>query len=96
MHIIKVQEKTNSSGEPTKYGRKMAINAGNLVGVSTNSLYIRKGFLNGTLFLSQKGNGVGGSGDICKLFGDNSIEVNSKLYERIRLYAEKAKAIING
>lgn len=94
MHTITVTEKTNASGEPIKHGRKMKINAGNLVGVSTKSLYVRKGFLNGTLFLSQKGNGAGGSGDLCKIFETSSLEVPTNLFDRIETFAKKANAII--
>jgi len=94
MHTITVTEKTNGQGEPIKHGRKMKINAGNLVGVSTKSLYVRKGFLNGTLFLSQKGNGASGAGDICKLFDDSAIVVNTNLFDRLETLAKKANAIV--
>lgn len=90
MHTLKIKEKTNKSGEPVKYGRTMKINSGNLIGVSTKSLHVRNGFLNNTLFLSQKGSG----GDICKLFQDEEVIVTEGVFDRIMTYAEKAKAII--
>ena len=94
MHVITVKEKVNTSGQPIKYGKTLKINAGNLIGISTKSLYVRKGFLHGTLFLSQRGSGASGAGDICKLLEDNTIEVNSNLFGRLHTYAEKAKAIV--
>ena len=65
-----------------------------LIGVATKSLYVRKGFKNGTLFLSQRGNGANGAGDICKINEDAEFEVNSKLFDRLTIYSEKANAII--
>ncbi len=94
MTKITVKEKINTSGEPIKIGTVISINAEKLVGVSTKSLYIRKGFLNGTLFLSQRGNGNTGAGDICKISEDLELEVNQNLFSRIYQYAEKAEALI--
>ncbi len=71
------------------------IDAEKLIGVETKSLYIRKGILNGTLFLSQRGNGAEGKGDICRLKDTKAITVNNNLYDRIKVYAEKAEAILN-
>ena len=94
MAILKIIEKTNSAGEPIKHGSTLVINSEKLIGFSTKSLYIRKGFKNGTLFLSQRGNGSGGSGDIYQIGKDGSIEVGSNLFNRLTVYAEKAGAII--
>jgi len=77
-----------------KGGESFTINAGNLIGVSTKSLYIRKGFLSGTLFLSQRGNGAGGDGDICELLNTKTISVSDNLYSRLKEYAKKAKALV--
>lgn len=94
MATLTVIKKTNTSGQPTSNGKKIAINTEKLIGFSTNSLYIRTGHLNGTLFLSQKGNGTNGSGDICKANEDATIEVNESLFSRISILAEKANAIV--
>lgn len=94
MATLKFIEKTNSAGEPIKHGSTMVINSEKLIGVSTKSLYIRKGFKNGTLFLSQRGNGSEGAGDIYPIDKDGTIEVGSNLFNRLSVYAEKAGAII--
>lgn len=57
---------------------------------STKTIYVRKGFLNGTLFLSEKGNGVTGAGDIAKLT-ERAIEVNPNLFDRLYIFANKNK-----
>ena len=94
MATIIFVEKVNLSGEPIRYGRTLKIDSDKLIGCSTKSLYVRKGFLNGRLFLSQRGNGNGGSGDICPLDESAKIEVRASLFERIKTFAEKAGAII--
>ena len=91
---LTIIEKTNLPGEPVKHGEVLKISPEKLIGTSTNSLYVRTGFLNGTLFLSQRGNGETGSGDICKLT-DVEIEVNAQLFSRIKIFAEKAGAIVS-
>ena len=96
MATLTIIEKINGSGEPIKYGQTININSEKLIGIDTKSLYIRTGFMQGTLFLSQKGNGSGGAGDICNLLKeDTTIEVNKKLFRRLVQYATKANAIIN-
>ena len=95
MATLTIIEKTNNAGEPVKHGVTLAIDSDKLIGVATKSLYVRKGLTNGTLFLSQRGNGSNGAGDICKIQKDVVFEVNSKLFERITIYAKKANAIIN-
>lgn len=87
-------EKTNSAGQPIKHGATLVIDSDKLIGVATKSLYVRKGAMNGTLFLSQRGNGAYGAGDICKINEDASIEVNPNLFERMSVYAQKANAIV--
>jgi hypothetical protein len=94
MAILTIIEKTNNAGEPVKHGETLVIDSEKLIGVATKSLYVRKGFKNGTLFLSQKGNGANGAGDICKINEDAELEVNSKLFDRLTVYAEKANAIV--
>ncbi|MFT3753695.1 MAG: hypothetical protein QM800_12755 [Paludibacter sp.] len=92
--ILTFREKINSSGEPIKIGNSIIINAKKLIGNSTKSLYIRTGFKNGKLFLSQRGNGGGGAGDICSLHENVDINVNGNLFDRIYQFAEKCNAII--
>lgn len=94
MTTLKFNEKINGNGEPVKIGQSILINGEKLIGHSTKSLYVRKGFKNGTLFLSQKGNGANGAGDICKVLEDAEIDVNANLFDRIKILAEKAEAII--
>lgn len=94
MSTLVFNQKVNSIGEPVKIGKTIKIDSEKLIGQSTKSLYVRKGFLNGTLFLSQKGNGANGAGDICKIYEDCDIDVNSNLFERLEVLAEKANAII--
>jgi hypothetical protein len=65
-----------------------------LVGVSTKSLYIRKGVINGTLFLSQKCCGGTGSGDYFCIEENMDVIINTNLYNRLKVYAQKANAII--
>lgn len=93
MTTLTVREKVNGPGEPIRHGETIRIDAEKLIGTSTGSLYIRKGFKNGTLFLSQRGQGSGGAGDLCPIAQDNELEVNSKLFDRLRIYAEKAGAL---
>lgn len=95
MRTLKLIQKINDAGEPIKHGETLIINIEKLIGFETKSLYIRKGFKNGTLFLSQKGSGGNGAGDICKIREDSTIEVNFKLFDRIKILATKANAIIN-
>ncbi len=94
MATLKIIEKVNNSGEPIKHGDTLVVDSEKLVGVSTKSLYVRKGFKSGTLFLSQRDHGSTGAGDICKIMEDSELEVNASLFDRIRTYAEKANAII--
>ena len=86
MKTIKFIEKNSS--------RVLSINSGKLIGVSTKSLYVRRGFTNGTLFLSQRGQGTNGAGDICPLNVSAEIEVNTNLFNRIQIYAQKAGAML--
>lgn len=95
MATLTIIEKTNNAGEPVKHGAILVIDSEKLIGVSTKSLYVRKGFKNGTLFLSQRRNGANGVGDICKINEDAELEVSSNLFDRLTVYAEKANAIIN-
>lgn len=74
----------------TAQGAILTVNAQSLIGKSTNSLYIRKGFKNGTMFLSQKGNGQWGAGDICRLSEANPVLVNDNLFDRISILVNKA------
>lgn len=92
--ILKIKQKINTSGEPIKYGETLIIDTEKLIGFSTKSLYVRKGIKNNTLFLSQRNNGANGKGDICKIYENNEIEVNFKMFERLLEYGKKANAII--
>lgn len=93
MATLTIIEKVNGLGEPVRHGATLVIDSEKLIGVSTKSLYVRKGFMNGTLFLSQKNNCANGAGDICKIREDFEIEVNAILFGRLKIYAEKANAI---
>jgi len=93
MATLTIIEKTNNAGEPVKHGATLVVDSEKLIGVATKSLYVRKGFKNGTLFLSQRGHGENGAGDICKINEDAEFEVNSKLFDRLKVYAEKANAV---
>lgn len=92
--VLTFREKINSSGEPIKLGNTIIVNASKLIGNSTKSLYIRKGFKNGTLFLSQRHNGTGGAGDVCSLHENIDMNVNSNLFDRIYQLADKSNALI--
>ena len=93
--IIIFIEKINGSGDPLKEGRKIKIFADKLLGNKTKSLYVRKGFLHGTLFLSQRGGGCEGASDICRLLlNEDPQHVNSNLFDRLLIYATKSDALI--
>ena len=95
MKILVIKEKINSPGQPIEHGQALKIDCDKLEGTSTKSIYIRKGFMNGTLFLSKKGHGAGGAGDIWNLSNDGEIEVNSNLFNRILTFAKKANALVD-
>ena len=90
---LQVKEKINSPGQGIKIGKTMILIYSKLIGNSTQSLYIRKA-ISGGLYISQKGSGGQGAGDIAKLFETKSIEVNSNLYKKIEMLAKKANAFI--
>jgi len=69
-------------------GESFEFEANAQIGKSTKSIYIRKGFKNGSLFLSQKGNGSTGAGDICEI-NTKEIEVKDNLFNRIKIFASK-------
>ncbi|GAO43818.1 hypothetical protein [Flavihumibacter petaseus] len=75
--------------------KSLKVNADKLVGVSTQSLYIRKGHLSGALFVSQKRTGGEGAGDICRLVDGEIVTVGANLFARLMIYADKAGAVIN-
>jgi hypothetical protein len=87
-----VKEKIQSSG-PIVFGKSMVIIYSKLLNKSTQSLYIRKS-PQGSLYISQKGQGGTASGDIAKVFSTKQIEVNSNLYKRLEILAKKADAFI--
>ena len=66
MKTVTFLEKINTSGQPIKNGKQLIFNATKAQQKTegTKSIYVRTGFLNGTPFLSQRGNGSGGAGDI--------------------------------
>lgn len=98
MKTITFLEKINRSGQPIKIGSQFIFNATKAQEKteSTKSIYVRTGFLNGTPFLSQKGNGSGGAGDIVKLNLDENvaIKISVSLYDRIKTFAEKNNLIV--
>ena len=98
METITFLEKSNTSGQPIKIGSQLILNATKAQQKTegTKSIYVRTGFLNGTPFLSQRGNGAGGAGDIIKLnFAENvSVEVSASLFDRIKTFSEKNNLIV--
>jgi hypothetical protein len=98
MKTVTFLEKTNTGGQPIKIGKQLILNATKAQQKTekTNSIYVRTGFLNGTPFLSQRGNGAGGAGDIIKLNLDEnvSVEVSASLFDRIKTFAEKNNLIV--
>lgn len=93
---IEFQEKVNGSGEPIKIGRSFKINTQKAKQAKqakhgTKSIYVRIGFINKTPFISQRGNGIGGSGDLISLniINDAILQVNSSLYERLVIWSDK-------
>ncbi len=90
---IEFQEKVNGSGEPIKIGRSFKINTEKAKQAKhgTKSIYVRIGFKNKTPFISQRGNGVGGSGDLISLniISDAVLQINSSLYERLVIWSDK-------
>ena len=93
MSKLKFKEKINKPGNPIEIGQVITLDGDKLVGFNTKSLYIRKGRINGTLFLSEKGHGGTGSGDICPINKEIQLEVSSNLFCRILDLAKKANAI---
>lgn len=89
MATLTIIEKVNGSGDPVNYGRTLTIDTEKLIGKSTQSLYIRTGKMNGTRFLSQRGNGSDGAGDICSIENDSTIYVSAALFNRIEILANK-------
>lgn len=98
MKTVTFLEKINTSGQPIKIGKQLILNATKAQQKTegTKSIYVRTGFLNGTPFLSQRGNGSGGAGDIVRLNLDEnvSIEVSASLFDRIKTFAEKNNLIV--
>ena len=74
---------------------KLILDIEKLKSTSTKSLYIRTGKLHGTKFLSQRGNGSEGAGDIIKIEETTSVDVKENLFDRIRIYGGKANAILS-
>lgn len=75
---------------------EFTINAENCQkGMETKSIYVRLGYMNGNLFISQRGNGAGGRGDICKCsINENTIvSVKDNLYDRLNIWANKYNLI---
>lgn len=85
-------EKINGSGQRIKLGQRFTIDCEKAKkAVSTNTIYIRIGFMNGTPFISQRGNGSGGAGDIISLNIKEScqVEVGKNLFSRLKIWADK-------
>lgn len=93
MSKLTFKEKINKPGNPIEIGQVITLDGDKLVGFKTKSLYIRKGRINGTLFLSQRGHGGTGSGDICQINKDIELEVSANLFCRIADLAKKANII---
>jgi hypothetical protein len=95
MAELTVNEKINSAGQPIKYGASLVIEMEKLTSTSTASLYVREGNLNGNSFLSQRGYGAEGKGDISRIDIKGNIDVNKSLFSKIKNYAQKANAVVS-
>lgn len=93
MKNLTIIEKVNNSGEAIRLGQTLTINPMLLVGVKSKSLFIRKA-KNGTMYISQRGNGGNCSGDVCSLDSKGDVIVNASLFLRLSMLAKKANAII--
>lgn len=93
MAKLTFKEKINKPGNSIEIGQVITLDGESLVNFSTKSLYIRKGRINGTLFLSERGHGDTGSGDICPINKEIQLEVSSNLFCRILDLAKKANII---
>ena len=51
--------------------------------------------MNGILYLSRRGNGGQGAGDIACINMESEIAVNKGLFKSIKSYAEKANAVVS-
>lgn len=92
MTTITFKQKNSVSGEPTLILNSFTISAeAAKLAQSTKSIYVRVGFMNKTPFISQKGNGANGAGDVISLNITESVEipVQFNLYERLSVWAEK-------
>lgn len=92
--FLKVYEKINSPGEGIKYGKSMVLKYNKMIGKSTQSIIVRKSKEGTGLYLSQRGSGSHGAGDIAKFFVTDKIEVNKSLFARLESFAKKADAFI--
>lgn len=92
MKTITFQQKNSVSGEPTVILNSFTINCEDAKkATSTKSIYVRIGFMNKTPFISQRGSGSEGAGDIISLNINESVEipVQFNLYERLSVWADK-------
>lgn len=96
MATLIIHEKTNSAGQPISIGETIKVETTMLIGVRTKRMHVRTGYMNGTLFLSQSGHGAYGGGDIIKVHCDEGteIQVNRSLFGSMKIWAEKAGAIV--
>lgn len=95
MKTITFNQKNSVSGQPTEILESFTIDAEKaLTSKSTRSIYVRIGYMNKTPFISQRGNGGSGSGDVCSLTASDTIDVQYSLYERLKVWAEKNDLII--
>jgi len=67
-------------------GDILSVELSNLIGKCTSSLYIRKGFHTGNLYLAQRQNGT--AGIVCHI-NANEVKINDLLFRRIKIYAAK-------
>ena len=98
MKTITFLQKINTSGQPIEIGEQFIMDAEKAQkdAQGTNSIYVRRGYLNNTPFLSQRGHGSSGDGDVCKLNEDENlvVAVSNSLYSSILIFAEKNKLVV--
>ncbi len=97
MKTITFNQKNSVSGQPTVILNSITIDAEKaLTATSTKSIYLRIGFMNKTPFISQRGNGTNGAGDIISLnINENvTIDLQNNVFDCVNLWAEKNNLII--
>lgn len=94
MNTLTVEKKVNSAGQPVKVEEIIRINLSALdADDKAGSLYIREA-RSGRLFLSRRGHGAEGAGDICALDESVTYQTRSPFFESLKHFADKACALL--